>query len=227
VTPKHKSNIYPWKLTKTESIPQAHRATAFHFLISNRLGRLATAAELALALVPSPDGPGRISISSDAITSHYSQLPHFPPGGCPSFFFKIQKPFVPSSATSTFFTRQTSQLQDRLQSLNPDVRRMRHRSSPSLLRRIGSNTWRNEPPERDFRFHTTVRLIPTTKSQTLSIGSTPSHASSPYALIGRRIGVFGFGRHQWKSVPSVVSWSIKHSDSFQRYLMRFVVSAFK
>jgi hypothetical protein len=79
VTPKHKSHIYPWKLTKTESIPQAHRATAFHFLISNRLGRLATAAELALALVPSPDGPGKISISSDAITSHYSQLPHFPP----------------------------------------------------------------------------------------------------------------------------------------------------
>jgi hypothetical protein len=61
------------------TISQAHRATAFHFLISNRLGRLATAAELALALVPSPDGPGKISISSDAITSHYSQLPHFPP----------------------------------------------------------------------------------------------------------------------------------------------------
>jgi len=61
------------------TISQAHRATAFHFLISKRLGRLATAAELALALVPSPDGPGKISISSDAITSHYSQLPHLPP----------------------------------------------------------------------------------------------------------------------------------------------------
>jgi hypothetical protein len=120
-------------------------------------------------------------------------------------FFKIQKPFVPSSATLTFFTKQTSQLQDRLQSFDPDVRRMRDRSSPSLLSRIGSNTWRNEPPERDFPFHTTVRLIPTTNSQSLSIGSTPSHASSPYTLIARRFGVFGFGRRQWKSVPSVVS----------------------
>ncbi len=55
--------------TRRKRIPQAQRATAFHFLISNRLGRLEPALALAPALVPSPDGPVTISVSSDAISS--------------------------------------------------------------------------------------------------------------------------------------------------------------
>ncbi len=296
MTTKHKSNIYPWKLTKTESIPQAHRATAFHFLISNRLGRLATAAELALALVPSPDGPGKISISSDAITSHFTLLPTstLPPVSPNSralplvstqpakrklaicywnFSFsagvrergnrkqkenKKTKNFASPDAreelwtliltrwvsflfSSKFKNRLFLPLQPQPSSLNrhhsyktDDYRASIPTSGECAIDRVlrfsaesvqthGATNLRSAT----FPFTLQFRLIPTTNSQSLSIGSTPSHASSPYVLIARRFGVFGFGRRQWKSVPSVVSWSIKISDSFERYLMRFVVSTFQ
>lgn len=58
--------------TRRRRIPQAQRATAFHFLISNRFGRLEPALALAPALVPSPEGPVTISVSSDAISSSSS-----------------------------------------------------------------------------------------------------------------------------------------------------------
>jgi hypothetical protein len=46
------------------TISHAQSATAFHFLISNRFGRLVTALELGPALDPSPEGPVVISVST-------------------------------------------------------------------------------------------------------------------------------------------------------------------
>jgi hypothetical protein len=57
-------------------IPHAQSATAFHFLISKRFGRLETALELAPALEPSPVGPVAISVSTAAMAPGALPLSH-------------------------------------------------------------------------------------------------------------------------------------------------------